>query len=675
MFWAVSALGAGRGTRPRRDRHAFTLIEVLVATGLTLLIMAAVAGIFVLVSDNIADARATIEMTESLRATQFTLQKDLSGLTARGVPPLDPALGLGYIEIIEGPVGPCAPPDTVLVQADGSPYDNDPYLSTPQRARSYYDSYPNGVTWDTTVGDYDDILQFTTRSDDTPFTGRGGPNLQLLQAIATGGQTLNSSNASLITETQSNVAEISWFLRGRTLYRRVLLVDPTFDARFYSAATVATSGGFPQVGYFQVSDVSVRQVGGPFDPTNNGPATLVANSLGDLTKRENRYGHPPMIGVAPSNPVPSLPPSSAPLIENWPHDARYWGPLRLPTLRESSDPKWPLPFFAGQPSTVQTTAGVVVPQGYQAMQHPGTFADLPIVYFPINNAALPRLRFDAWQEPRQWEGIDPATGGVKTAQAAAGQAQAPLLYPGTRYSDDVILTNVVGFDVKVWDPGAPIFQRRMRVGVQDGGPEETITVAPGDANYYECLKDLFSAPTNANFLPVAYGAFVDLGWAVDPKWVTFNASDTIVNHLAYPPTNNWPPNDPKYRAPEFHHPGNPMSGLWGVPSDQTQTNPSPDYRARVYDTGSSHYERDGIAQDAPAPRQWDPTGSAKNSIPDEGSDGLDNNGLNGIDDVTEREAPPPYDAELKAIQIKIRVIEPDSRQVREVTVVQDLISQ
>jgi hypothetical protein len=82
-----------------------------------------------------------------------------------------------------------------------------------------------------------------------------------------------------------------------------------------------------------------------------------------------------------------------------------------------------------------------------------------------------------------------------------------------------------------------------------------------------------------------------------------------------------------------------------------------------------------VAQDAPSPRQWDQTGSTKNPAADEAADGLDGNGLNGIDDATEREAPPPYDDEVKAIQIKIRVFEPDSRQVREVTVVQEMISQ
>ena len=36
---------------------------------------------------------------------------------------------------------------------------------------------------------------------------------------------------------------------------------------------------------------------------------------------------------------------------------------------------------------------------------------------------------------------------------------------------------------------------------------------------------------------------------------------------------------------------------------------------------------------------------------------------------------PPYPYPLRGIQVKIRVFEPDSRQVREVTVVQDFLPQ
>lgn len=649
MLWAVSALGTRRGSRPQRDRHAFTLIEVLVATGLTLMLMAAVAGIFVLVSENISGARATIEMNDRVRATQLTLQKDLAGLTARGVPPLDPALGLGYFEIIEGPVGPCGPPDTVLVNKDGIPIAD----TTPSRIRTLDqnainfanlsspatfangDTYSGGDTWDTTVGDYDDVLMFTTRSDDTPFTGRG-PS----------GSTL---------ETQSNVAEIAWFLRGRTLYRRVLLVDPTYNATpFTDTNNDGISDGawaFSGQSYYGMCDVSVRQVGNglsqPYDPSSTELARLVANSLGDLTKRENRFGHPPMIQSTKGGSWST----------SWPHDARYWGAMRLPTLRECSAPTWPLPFFAGSPSTVWATAGVVRPAGMPFHPNATTFTEQPMVYFP----PAERVRYDAWDEPRQWEGIDVATGGIVTGPAAPGQSQAPLLYNGSRFSDDVILTNVVGFDVKVWDPGAPIFQREMLVGV-GSGTTQIVTIGPGDPGFAERLGALYQNPSGSLEQPVSYGAFVDLGWGVDPTLPG--------NPLIFPPP-GWTPPPGKQQA-KFNGAGVFKSGLAAIPSDQTDNNAPPDYRARVYDTGSSHYERDGIDQ-------GDPNGTARlparDGRQDEGSDGLDTDSQNGIDDAGELEAPPPYAEELKAIQVKIRVFEPDSRQVREVTVVQELVSQ
>jgi len=41
--------------------------------------------------------------------------------------------------------------------------------------------------------------------------------------------------------------------------------------------------------------------------------------------------------------------------------------------------------------------------------------------------------------------------------------------------------------------------------------------------------------------------------------------------------------------------------------------------------------------------------------------------------LTEVEGPVPYPVPLKGIQIKIRVYEPDSRQIREVTLTQDFL--
>jgi hypothetical protein len=60
---------------------------------------------------------------------------------------------------------------------------------------------------------------------------------------------------------------------------------------------------------------------------------------------------------------------------------------------------------------------------------------------------------------------------------------------------------------------------------------------------------------------------------------------------------------------------------------------------------------------------------------DRASDGIDNDGRNGVDDAGERETQAPYPYPLRSIQVKIRAFEPDSRQIREVTVVQDFMPQ
>ena len=55
-------------------------------------------------------------------------------------------------------------------------------------------------------------------------------------------------------------------------------------------------------------------------------------------------------------------------------------------------------------------------------------------------------------------------------------------------------------------------------------------------------------------------------------------------------------------------------------------------------------------------------------------DGFDNDNSGLIDGDSERVTRPPYSAPLRGIQVKIRVYEPSSRQVREVTVVQQFVA-
>ena len=456
------------------SRQAFTLVELLVATTLTLIMMALVAAIFGLLGGSINDARATLEMADRLRATGARLQRDLEGVTVTTLPPRRPGAGEGYTQITEGPIGPFVPPENVAFNID------------------------TGLAGDTTVGDIDDMLMFTTRSRSQPFVGKFG--------------------AGTI---ESPVAEIAWFVRGRTLYRRVLLVLP-------NAPVVG-----PAAGFFNNCDLSVRNQGG----------ALVANTLGDLAKPENRFAHQP--GAFPFHP----------------HLSGNWSQLGLPTLRECSDPTW-----------VAT----------------GTLP--PIVLTP---RPAPLNVFDAWSNPHPCQEVDLSTGTL-------------LTYMGPRVAEDVILNNVIGFDVKVWDPGAPV----LSTGA--------VALMPDDPGYAAALSA--GAPV------VSYGAYVDLGY------------QNLPYNPAYVPAPGMP-------AMQFNHVGVPGSGL-----------------TRVYDTWSLHYEHDGFDQDDGGAGPFD-----------EGTDGLDSDSNGIVDDPGERETFPPYPVPLRGIQVKIRVFDPDSRQIRELTVVQDFL--
>ena len=495
-----------------RKNAGFTLVEILTATALTLLLMAAAVNGFGLMAGSISTNQAIIETSGRLRSAQTRLQLDLRYATAKMLPPLTPSDELGYFEIIEGP-GPWS----IDFPVGAQPVDD---LGAP----------------DSSVGDVDDVLMFTCRSYGDPFVGLVGGN------CAVGG-----------------VADVSGFMRGNKLYRRQLLVLPAFTP------TGTTN-------FYGNNDVSVHQEGGQADPRIAFAGTsphLVANSLGDLTKRENRFAHQPLA---------------------FPHDVRFWGQLGLPLIQETTNGVlWP---FYGTPS-------------------PGT--SIAVNGWTNRSTAYFSAR-DFWESPMA---------GFPVTVANATSSPPDVLNNFTctginnRFSEDLILDNVIGFDVKVWDTGAPVF------AVAVGASQQP--VLPTDAAYKTMLRDGGTV--------LGTGAYVDLFYT--------RGVGTVASGV---PTGL------------FAGPGDPRSQLAVDPSDPAALAQLP----AVYCTWSTHYENDGIDQDG-------------DGVVDEGSDGLDNDGVNGVDDPGERETAPPYSVPLRSIQVKIRVFEPDSRQIREVTVVQDFV--
>ena len=75
----------------------------------------------------------------------------------------------------------------------------------------------------------------------------------------------------------------------------------------------------------------------------------------------------------------------------------------------------------------------------------------------------------------------------------------------------------------------------------------------------------------------------------------------------------------------------------------------------TYCTWSYHYEFNGLDEDG--------SGTA-----DEGTDLLDNNSNGAVDDADEFETAPPYSVPLRGVEIRLRVYEPQGKQVRQVTV-------
>lgn len=512
------------GRRQHRDRRrasAFTLVEMLVAMAVTLILIGALAQAFAIVGESVAQGRAAIELGGSMRSVANQLQEDLDGVTAPVRPWNDEGAALGYFEIMEG------------VGHDTNPLPGLP-MAPPVPKRTVPDMY----------GDIDDILAFTAHAKKDLFVG-----VQAVQA---------SGSWNYVTQ-QSSTAEIVYFTRFEdidgdglpargelTLHRRVFLVRP--DLGQLMSGITAANAVATLMEYQSRSDISVR-----LSRTAAGTYDILANSLADLTARENRFGHWPAAGF----PFP------------------YRRAMLLPR-----GAAW---------SSVTTTA---TERGWPAADDDlnGTVDDLTEL---------------------GWFGSDD---------------RLDYTTLGVGIGEDVALAELLAFDVQVFDPKA-------RVKTLNGE-----ALVPSDPGWW-----------NSSATTLGYGAFVNLNYAnyVDPATgnVTWNDPNDLTS------TNRWSyfSGRPSFRVVS----GNVV--YLGVPILWTQ--------GTGYCTWSTHYERNGVNEDA----------STTDTVADEGTNGFDDDNTNGVDDVGERETAPPYPVPLRGIQVKIRAVEPDTRQVRQVTVVSDFI--
>lgn len=586
-----------RSRNGARDKLAgFTLVELLVASTIALAVMGALASLFGVFSRSSSSLQSLVDMTTRMRIVSNELRSDLYGITCELNPPISPESDSGYFELIEGPMQDAITYDTTTGQEFAKPYlTGTPYIRAERGTGQL-------------LGDVDDVLALTTRSLAEPFTGR----CYLLSSDTTPIYTISGSTNPFYT-IQSRTAEVVWFLQksvtqvgGYDVYdlcRRQLLVLPCVGVPPFtpvvgsgSSAQLTTGtattpigtiysgvnqlsitpwtastwtdyfGGFNSNGARFFYDVSVRrQQGGGVD-------YLVPNSLGDLTKRENRFWR-----WTPSSPF-------------------------LPTF--------------------------------------------PHAFLWADDAPSPGFNIK----------VNPVTGMEINVQRTI------------RQGEDVVLRNVISFDLRVFDPDAPI-KKNPAVGIPLG---------PGDPGYNDPNSYLATYGSGPNNRPVR-GAYVDLGWDFGRQAAAdfvFPIDPSLSNSSSLGFINTFPGREDRHQLPAAGGSTNPddsngnarldsltaFQGLgmqpWNKPLSYPSSLPSILTKPPVsYCTWSTHYESNGLDE------------NSRNG-PDEGTNGVDDSSpADGIpDDPTERETSPPYPVRLRGLEVRIRCIDPTTKQIRQTTI-------
>ena len=737
-------------------REGLTLIEVLVALAIALLMMAAVFTVFANVTGSITRRRATIEMSGVVRHVRETLSRDLENATCPAIPWQRPESNHGYLEIIEGPQNDYYPSiwlfDSVddddgnpdgFTEIDGQTPGIDLALSSLPGSNLRGPNFPTDEegrgaplglpavneqlsadfpTDGRGLGDGDDILMLSVRNEKQPFVGC---------IPVRSGSTSPSGNAGFINweneEIESPLAEVIWFAFEnpperddaqtfafgepgfRTIHRRTLLIAPWLNYRIEVGGEITGPGVVrvlptnidrdnladqaqaiaALIAFQERYDLSVRL---EWDPLlgDDGRWLLKANSLADLTKRENRYEHH---GLVP-------------------------GPINIATQERH------YPF------------AVVSSGSYQSSGNPVFVAD-PETTSPPTSANFVSVEISVGG-PETIVGYEPASGDLRaqiidndrrytyrpfvyideqsdipaTARAVLNEqgnvvhvTRGLVPLSGERQGEDVMVTSALGFDLRVYDPGAPLYAYYPdRDGDDNPDTDERADylVAPGDPAWPSAFDQdrqnddfigtLAATDDDEPFAFERLGAYVDLGYGrtfivFDDRFSGYSASDIgklfnqFVPRLLYNPQGLVLPFPPAYdsrlspRTPSFFRDG-PLQLVTNQVLAPDQVILSPSYS--VYDTWSWSYENNGINED----RDLNATGAP---MIDEGTNGFDDRdpslardpflvddaddiASRGPDDDSERETRPPYDVPLRGLEVTLRVYEPDSLQVLETKV-------
>ncbi len=684
-------------------RRAFTLPEMLIAMAITLLLMAALAKSFGLIGESVRDGRAKVELTAVTRDVTLRINDELSRCTVPLSPPTTENNGAGYLVYFEGPLtdttaailgrGPSANNEQTF--QDSKYGDLDDYLAftaVAEEGNWFRGKVPRFVLDQKTAelrGDPYDPTNFPGNpSDPIMITSKyaeiiyfASPEYQLEEDETDDSKRVYVYN----NDAERNPLPIDFEDNGLPdrvrLHRRVLLIRPdlnlssgfipsqTLDVNGQTVEYLApdrwhsdNTGGIPSIKtpgthginqqqdtnawligmapVHQQCDLSLRRVmNAEGRPMNQ----VAANSLADLTKPENRFAHVRVPG------------------------GRFGG--------DDSHTSMPLLALGGNPRVLDPQTGVVPP--------------------PSGPVVTPS-RMNGFLRPEFVLGQD--------------HTHTDVLGDGwglDRQGEDILATNVLGFDVQAFDPRVRSYIAQGAdgnfggTGVPGEGATESddVLVTPNDIGVREVLAtwgdpDRAIAGQRGGFVNLFYpflagGTIRGFGTresdvhgspATTVSLGNFRTQlDTAMSGL----TNS-------YRLPDnAADPGLDTlytRGLYKSGRVITDTDGNVVLIQPAYDTFTNHYERDGFLQTFPSRNGganfgtvWyfnDTDGSPPNGFnldPDTGSNGLDDGGLMGIDDILEEETRPPFDAPLSAVRVSVRLENTNTRQIQQMSAVREFV--
>ncbi len=649
--------GSCQQFRWRPARGGMTLIEVLIATALTLVIMLALAQGFKTLSDGVTAGRARLTGSDQLRGISSLLKSDLSGLTvdATRLPQTQQA-AMGYFEYYDGP----------LSDSTAMLYNYNPAAGTPEEQLS-------ASRW----SDIDDVLMFTAKAKDGQWF-RGRVPLGLLrihQRNITGDTTIQPTVQDWLTDVSiaSEYAEIAWFMR------------PLDDVGMINLAVPPLPGPPP------ISPIDVApgvDLDGDGVPETDGMPDRVALCRRVLLIRPDLNITPddtvnptpdPQLGVLPVNIDPSVPDSS-----------RYQ--MRFAYQRSDLS----VHLLYDQPGMrfvlrTNSLADLQIPENRFAHYS----INLETGHFLSPATSLPILALTSETAPRYSEMITLAFGGVAPP---ADHGFIPAAFFRTKIDADsngnvisviptmeeILASNVVGFDVRGYDG---MVQQLSTPGLDgqwgtNGNPlnageagTDDLVVGPSDPGYAVMIANSVSA--NVPLIIANSGAFVDLCWGprvlnqlnngLLPRTATLNGYVFPAAHRAL------------WSTPLSGF--NPLTGNVNPPSTLTSLSQAgrvllPLAYQPTFDTFTDAYEADGNRQDfgvsANGLVRFGGAPSASNVLPDRGIDGLDNDGNGAVDEELEAETRPPFTYSIPSIQVKFRVQDIPAGTLQELAIVHDL---